>query len=157
MTFRDGDIFRWHYRPEREKQIRDPYWAKSCIGVVREGRLVDTYWHGNDSINWTPEEAARELELTYLGNFAELTKTPEHKADYYDESDCVNLNHPNSGKGNFYVRTGAKRSRTKMLKVATYKLERAKSELASAQRDIERFQGLIEGINAGADLDEVWL
>lgn len=159
---KDGDIFHWRYKPERIESMKrftcDPYWAKSCIAVVRNGCLEDTFWHGSDNARWTPDEADRDLELTYLGNFAGLTKVPEWLRDYYDDVDCVNLNHSNSPKGNFYIRNGACRSVRKMLEVANYKLEQAKSAVSSAERDVQRMENAIRELQGGTcDPEKVYL
>jgi len=118
--------------------------------------LRDTYWSmGNDEA-WSYEAAQAKLRLVYVGNFADLNKSDEGKAEYYDEADCVDLNHPNSTHGNFYLRKGAKRSRTKMLEVAVYKKERAENEMKYRAQDVARLSDVVDRINSGADLDDVW-
>jgi hypothetical protein len=163
VAMREGDIFRWRYKPERSEQIKryshDPYWAKSCIAVVHDGRLVDTFWggYGSDAASWDAWEAARDLDLTYVGNFDELTRVDEWKREYYADKDCVCLNHSNSPKGNFYIRKGAKRNAAKMRETAEYKLQRAKDAMESARRDIERFEAILDRIDGGADLEDIYL
>lgn len=158
-TIKEGDIFQWSYKDEKSGD-RGPYkryHCKSQICVAKDGRLRDTYWNmsGYDD-TWSYEEAQVSLRLVYVGNFADLDKSDERNEEFYDEADCVNLNHPNSSRGNFYLRKGAKRSRAKMLEMALHKKERAESEVRYRTQDVERLAETIDRINAGADLSEIW-
>lgn len=156
----DGDIFRWRYKDEKPSDLGPykRYHCKSQICVAKNGMLRDTYWHtGGSDEAWTYEVAQETLCLEYIGNFSDLQKTDEGKAEFYDDADCVNLNHPNSSRGNFYLRNGAARSRVKMLEVATYKKGRAESDARFASQEAARLGSAIEAIEAGADLNDIWL
>jgi len=148
---REGDIYRWRFRePDPE---RDGSWGRyhccSCIAVVKNGRLRDTFWgSGNDGRSFA-EADLPALTLEHLGNLADLEKSSEHQADYYDDADIVNLNHSNSSRDNFYLRKGAKRSLTKMLQSARYRLERAESEERMAADKAQRLREAIANIEAG--------
>lgn len=148
---REGDIYRWSYRgPDLD---RDGTWGRyhccSRIAVVKNERLRDTFWScGSDGRSFGVDDLPR-LNLTLLGNFADLEKSDEHNACYYDDTDIVDLNHSNSTRGNFYLRKGAKRSQTKMLAMARYKLERAKSDERMAADRAVRLQETIAHIEAG--------
>lgn len=160
--WKDGDIFRWSYTPARLLQMRrytsEPYWAKSRIGIVRKGFLYDTFWNAGTDCNWTPEAASEELTLTFVANMADLEKRPEADAKYYAEADIVNLNHSNSRRGNFYIRKGAKRDRTRMLETARKKLTAAESEFRSASRLIELYADREQRLlDPNTNLDEVWI
>lgn len=156
ITMRDDDIFRWRYRAPGDDRQWGRYHCCSQIAVFRAGRLQDTYWMIGNSF---PSDGRsfgadrfQELELTYVGNFADIERAKEYQADYYDDADIVNLNHCNSTAGNFYLRKGAKRSKVKMLESARRKLEKAQSNERAAQWQAEQLRTRIALIEAG-DLD----
>jgi hypothetical protein len=160
IEFKEGDIYHWRYKRDVESRILkfscDAYWCKSCIGVVKNGLLSDTYW-GYDKTTWTPEEADQDLELTYVANFDDLEKKNESAKSYYEDADCVNLNHQNSTRGNFYIRKGAKKSRNKMIAVAKEKRERELQTAKLAQRIADDLAETIRKLESGADLEGIWL
>jgi hypothetical protein len=149
-AMREGDIFRWRYNePKDEDRSWGSYHCCSGFAVVRNGRLCDTYWStGNDGRSFGAEDLPK-LDLTRLGNFAELNKSRESEADYYDDADIINLNHANSSRGNFYLRRGAQRSVAKMLQAARNKLEDAESDMRIAASRAERLREAIARIEAG--------
>lgn len=151
---KDGDIFRWSYR---EPVDYNRYHCCSRIAVATRGRLLDTFWSGSydGARSFGPDDFPR-LDLTYLGNFADLEKTPEWEADYYADADIVNLNHSNSTRDNFYIRKGAKRSAAKMLEVARRKLEESESKKRMAESAIERLHETIAKIETG-EIEGVYL
>jgi hypothetical protein len=170
LSIKDGDVFHWSYL--REVKHGDySYWCKSQIAIAKDGLLVDTYC--DSSAHWSYEDAPKKLDLTFLGNLADLVNVPEYNREYYADSDIVNLNHANSSRGNFYIRRGAQRSKEKMLETAHYKMEKAQKELAleytarfgkthkvdlrSAQQAIERFVATIKKIEEASDLAEIYL
>ncbi len=158
-AIRTGDIFRWRYKSEKLNNDHLSYWAKSCIAVaVADGFLRDTYWSSpTDGSMWTYEEAADRLNLTPIANFADLEKISEGEAEYYAEADIVNLNHGNSSRGNCYRRKGTERSRTVMLDKLDYEIKKAKSEIRSAQRDVERLTETKAALTNGGELKGVWI
>lgn len=149
-TLREGDIFRWSYRdPTTDDRRWGSYHCCSRIGIVKRGRLCDTYWSfGNDGRAFDPEDLPK-LELTFLANLADLDKAEEWKADYYDDADIVDLNHSNATRGNFYLRKGAVRSAAKMLDVARHKMEKCLREAAWQARRAEEMKVVIAKVEAG--------
>lgn len=147
---REGDIFRWAYREPGDDRQWGRYHCCSRIAIVDAyGRLRDTYWSwGRDGRIFTHKDLPA-LELTYLGNLADLEKVPEHLADYYDDADIVDLNHANSPRGNFYIRKGAARSAKKMLESARYQLEKSVSDERTAARRSEQLRETIARIESG--------
>lgn len=134
---REGDIYRWSFREPGDDAAWGRYHCRSRIGIVHNGRLNDTYWQIGDNFgngcSFDIRDGLHEIDLTFIANMSDLDKANEYEADYYDAADIVNLNHPNSTRGNFYLRKGAKRSAAKMLEVATRKLlqEQSNQRLAS--------------------------
>lgn len=149
-ALREGDIFRWSYRdPNTDNRSYGSYHCCSRIAVVKNGRLLDTYWScASDGRSFGAEDLPK-LELTRVGNFAELDHAKEYQADYYDDADIVNLNHANSTRDNFYLRKGAKKSQAKMLEVARRNLERSQSNERSAADLSNGLREAIRRIEAG--------
>lgn len=160
-AMKEGDVFRWSYREPGDDRSYGRYHCCSRIAiVVASGRLRDTYWmigksFASDSRSFGANDIDK-MNLTYLGNLADLEKAPEWKDDYYDDADIVNLNHSNSLRNNFYLRKGAKLSAAKMLAAANRKLERAQSDERSARRKVEEMLTAISRIEAG-EIDDVYL
>jgi hypothetical protein len=105
IEIKDGDIFRWRYKDETSEDM-GAYRRYHCKSqIARDGRLTDTFWGGlSTNISWKYSDALERLDLTHIANFADLDSQQEYMAAYYDDADCVNLNHSNSSKGNFYIR-----------------------------------------------------
>jgi len=160
LAIKDGDIFRWRYKDEQPEHRRawGRYHCKSQIAVARDGILRDTYWNDNSSGTiWSYDEAERLLELSFVANFADLEKRDELAAAYYDDADCVSLNHANSTRGNFYIRKGAKRSKSKMLDTLADQIAKAESEIEFARSRLDRYRETLTAITRGEDLDKVYL
>lgn len=134
----EGDIYRWSYRdPKADGRPYGSYHCCSCIAIVNNGRLKDTFWQIGKSFSDCRSfgvEDLPKLELTRIANLSDLIPAKEYDADYYDDSDIVDLNHSNHTSGNFYLRKGATRSKEKMLKVARDNLARSTSNEQSAAR-----------------------
>lgn len=150
---REGDIYHWMYcDPRTDNRQWGDYHCCSRIAIVHRGRLRDTYWQIGTSFNDGKSfgvEDLPKLELTFLANMDDLEKAPEYQFDYYDDADTFNLNHPNSTRGNFYLRKGAVRSQAKMLATASYNLERSKKAERTAVRRSEELSETISRIEAG--------
>lgn len=155
----DGDIFRWRYKDETPEQCRTwgRYHCKSQIAIARDGVLADTFWHGSPSTFWTYADALRDLDLVRLGNLTQLEKRPEYEVMYYDDADCVNLNHSNSSRDNFYVRKGAPRSRAKMRSTLNDRIADLTREQAHAEHKLDRAREQLAAIDRGDDIEKVYL
>ena len=153
-----GDIFHWSYKDQRGDHTTQ-YWCKSRIAVVRDGFLQDTYWsYGGSTTYWTLDEAERLLTLEFVANFDDLESKPEYMSEYYDDKDCVNLNHSNSSKGNFYIRKGAQRNAAKMKQIINYKIEKEMSAIRVAQWHIECLKKeLVKLDAANVPLEDVYV
>lgn len=97
------------------------------------------------------------MDLTHLGNLADLEKRPDYHANYYDAADCVNLNHANSSTGNFYVRKGAQRSRERMRVVVAERTAATEREISAAQWKLDRLREVAAEIESTKNLNEVVL
>tara|TARA_Y100000592_G_C5205535_1_gene192524 strand:- start:26 stop:445 length:420 start_codon:yes stop_codon:yes gene_type:complete len=113
----------------------------------------DTFWGGNDSDKkFSIEDAILKLDLEYLGNFEDLEKTFKEYRAYYNDSDCVDLSHPNSSQDNFYIRKGAKKSLNKMRRVLMRYLKKLDWEADYAKREADRIRSEIENLSIDAIL-----
>lgn len=148
-NLREGDIYRWRYREPGDDRQWGRYHCCSQIAIVSGSLLRDTYWSSMSDGRRFGSERLPELELTFLGNLADLEKASEHQADYYDDADIVNLNHSNSSGGNFYLRKGAVRSQKKMLEVARQKLLESQSDHRFAAQRAEQLRATIARIESG--------
>jgi hypothetical protein len=88
---------------------------------------------------------------------ADLESRQEWYADYYAEADCVNLNHSNSPRGNFYIRKGAVKCRAKMLAVALSRATQARRESEWATDRAVRMEKIVSDLEAGRALEEIYL
>lgn len=153
VALREGDIYRWSYR-RKDVDLRSygTYHCCSCIAIVRHGRLRDTYWQIGTSFNDGRSfgiEDMPQLELIRIANLDDLNKAPEYQDDYYDDADIVDLNHPNSSRGNFYLRKGAVRSVAKMLQVSRERLAEAESDLRTATDRVKEMHEIIAKLENG--------
>lgn len=155
FKFKEGDVFFWRYKDDSNMQ--SPYWCKSRIAVVKGKRLYDTYWSlSADSTQW-PFDGVGHLVLEYQGNFADLQPIDSWLVDYYERCDIVNLNHPNSSKGNCYKRKGALRNKACVLELLNRQREEAESDIRSANWKLENLKKTEASILAGDDLEKIYL
>lgn len=158
---KDGDIYRWRYKDEKPDDLGPwlRYHCKSQIAIANNGRLTDTFWFSNSeySASWKYDEVPERLVLNFLGNLGDLDHKPEYMFEYYDEADCVDLNHSNSSKGNFYILKGAKRSEAKMREIINQKIKEEMGKIRCAQSHIECLEKSLSDICAGKPLDGIYL
>lgn len=145
---KDGDIFHWSYKKPKDFM---PYHCCSQIAIVRAGILEDTYWGMcGDSRHWTPQQAEELLDLTFVANFNDIEKTLEDVWAYYDETDIVDLGHPNNDRRqHVYLRKGAKRNATVMRATLLHTIERSESKIKWAQRTITECREALAKVEAG--------
>lgn len=155
INFREGDIYTWGFKPDHPR-VREfgstgsIYWCMACIGIVKNGVLVDTYWHGSDNRAWTPEKAEQELELNFKGNLDELESYGADAYEHFDTADIVDIRHANDRDPKLvYVRKGATRSADVMRRRCEYIIERSQSDIRFAQNRIERCKEKLAEIDAG--------
>lgn len=151
-----GDIFSWRYK-DSAKRGQFAYWCKSQIAEYDGSYLYDTFW-GNDHTekSWLPNYPD-DIELTFIANREDLIPLREYDKMYYDEKDVVDLTHSNSFGNQIFLRKGAKRSRSAMLQHLTDKMDKAHHEIKMAEQTLREASGKISCIEAGANLEEIWL
>lgn len=165
LVIREGDVFRFSYSEAERKRRFEPYhcFDGQLVAFQRTSGmfLVDTFWlHGlqdrHDSKCFTPTDAVKLGEITYVCNLNEVYNASENETNYFDDADVFNLSYQHGCYKNFVIRTGAVRSPEKMLRVIQERIESAQSDKSYAERSIERLSGFVEKINAG-DISEIYL
>ena len=102
---RDGDYYRWSYK---DPSGYEPYWCASRIALVRDGRLVDTYWRSGDTSHaWSLSDAERLLDLKLVANLDDLEPCSKGVHEDHRPADIVDLTHQNGGQ--CYLRRGSER------------------------------------------------
>jgi hypothetical protein len=149
--WKQGDVFIWSWNDKMLKKLKDgnnggtTYWCKSCFGIVQEdGKLHDTYWSGTSDTRWDAERAAEELELVYLGNLNDYRKAEPYERACYKDADCLDLNHANSSRGNFYIRKDAVQCNDKKRKIIERSRKKLESEIRYQLKQIERYKHLLD-------------
>lgn len=157
-TFKDGDVFSWSYNDETLKAKNDgnnggtTYWCCSMIAIFydryyldeRKGYLEDTYWStSSNNRRFFMDDINDKLKLRYMGNLNDYERADEYDQMYYADKDCLNLNHPNSTRGNFYIRKGAVKDVDKMKRILKRNAYTLARKIENDLRDIERYQRML--------------
>lgn len=172
ISWKNGDIYRWAWNDseygKRQHEISSGtmYWCCSRIGIVDGDYIVDTYWgySGSNKI-FSKEKALEMLELTYVGNMNDLIEADPKQRAYYLDEDCVDLSHPNSSRGNFYIRKGAKKNLDKMKRVLQREIRDKESSIEYVLSQIKNSKALLEELTEDSNMyidrdtslyDKVW-
>lgn len=136
---RDGDIYRWRYKPEIEKANGGrgewgAYHCKSQMAVVHGGLLIDTFWGDMSSDSAVDPD---RVEITLLGNKNDMRELNDQE-DFYDPDDLIIMRHSNNSRAKTLVKPDATRSPDMIRKVLNQKRGDAERELMSAARELER-------------------
>ena len=160
--FTQGDVYKWRFNEKKlntehmklQMQAGTLYWCCSRIGIVNnEGLLEDTYWGASGENKRFNIDYCREwLDLDFLGNINEFELRPERERGYYNDSDCMNLNHANSSNGNFYVRKSAYKSLLKMKRILNREINSILCKIDSLNRDLLTVERDLEEINIDSQL-----
>ena len=135
-NFKEGGYFKWNFKEEFTKgDLSLIYWCRSRIARYSQGTLKDTYWSDYSSNNY--ELDMDKVEIQFLGNINDYFRISESDAKYYDKENLLNLSHANNRLGdNLYVRVDAARSKTKMVEEIESRIQSAKHDLQSAERQL---------------------
>ena len=153
-TLIDGQIYQWRWADEalHHDGLRSwgSYHCKSQIAIVRNGRLIDTYW--SDMSMDHVLDPARVL-LTLYADEA-WPQISEYQLPYYAPEDVASMRHPNNSRAPIYLRPGAQRNAERILQEIAYREEKARAEIRSAEHHLTRLAEALALLNAGK-LDEV--
>lgn len=158
-SWKNGDIYRWSWNDneydKRQDQISSGtlYWCCSRIGIVDEDYLVDTYWgYSSNNKFFTKEQCEDKLDLVYVGNMADLVESDPRQRAYYLDGDCVDLNHPNSTRGNFYIRKGAKKNLDKMKRVLQREIRDKEESIEYVLSQIKNSKALLQELTEDSNM-----
>lgn len=158
-SWKNGDIYRWSWNDseydKKELQVQSGtlYWCCSRIGIVDEDYLIDTYWgYGSDNKFFTKEQCEDKLDLVYVGNMGELENADPSQRAYYLDEDCVDLNHPNSTRGNFYIRKGAKKNLDKMKRVLQREIRDKEESIEYVLSQIKNSKDLLQELTEDSNM-----
>ncbi len=144
MEYNNNDVFSWKYT--NKDGIKDyAYWCKSQICIYKDGVFTDTYWgNSNDNKIFTEKDIDTKITLTLLGNFNDYRKAQLFERAWYLDKDCMNLNHANSSRDNFYIRKDAVKNLDKMKRVLKRKLRNLENDIEYAQSELRRAKKELE-------------
>lgn len=152
---REGDIYRWRWADEARDRDCGPYGSYHCCSqwaVVRDGRLIDTFWHGNDNKVLDPAS----VNLTFVAHSDDLVEIRSYDIPYYRREDIVDMRHSNNSSGPIYLRKGTKRDANTMMEHVEQKTKDAQYALRSAAETINRMNEIAEKIRRD-ELNDVYL
>lgn len=152
---KEGDIYKWSYNDKKLEQLEYKseagtlYWCMSRIAIYNESRkrLCDTYWHsGGSNVSFDKNAINDDIVCVFIANRSDLVSCNENEFNYYDKVDCVNLNHPNSTRGNCYIRRGASKSLKKMEAVIMAHIEHYRRLENSSRGSADRLYKDLESL-----------
>lgn len=152
---REGQIFRWRWADEEKhhegQRVGGSYHCKSQIAIVKNGRLLDTYWSDGG-------EEALDPSKVILTPWCDISwpTISRHDVPLYDAADIADTRHPNSSNAPIYLRPGAQRSPAAILAELDHRKELAESDMRVAQSRLERYEEMRALVAAGK-LDQVWI
>ncbi len=133
----DGQIYRWRWTDEARHidglRSWGTYHCKSQIAIVKNGRLIDTYWSDMTSDRAINPDA---VELTLIGD-EKWPQVTEGEAMRYDRKDLCDMRHANSSRAPIYVRPGAQLNKAAMLAVLDDREQEARSSIRTAEWRLE--------------------
>ena len=155
-NFKEGDYFKWWFKDEYSKGDQTLlYWCKSRIARYSGGKLKDTYWGDCSSNNYELDTGM--VEIQFLGNINDYIRISESDAKYYGKENLLDLSHANNRiQDNLYVRTDAARSKIKMMGELESRIQGAKYDLHSAERQLnwlENQKDALENATSQKELD----
>lgn len=145
-----GDVFRWHYTDDELKRKNHgdnggtTYWAASCVAIANErGELVDTWSGYGQNMTFNQEDIGKTIEVTYLGNINDYRKADKSEQAMYLDSDCMDINHANSSKGNFYIKKDAVINEGKKRKIIQRNIRKLEAEIKYQLTMIKRYKEML--------------
>ena len=154
--FKDGAIFKWRYKDDKQHMDSYAYWAKSQIAIFKDGWLEDT-WSSSQGSKWVEVDAKRLLKLRFVANLNDLDNISKSDARYFNEKDITNLTHSNSYGSQIYVKKGAVRCLKTTCKLAEkYLADMAHEEEWAKRRHIDA-RDILSKIEGGQPIEEVYI
>jgi len=141
----DGQIYRWQWKDTSGWGQSDSYWCRSRIAIVKNGRLIDTYWSDGSLDHAVKFE---DVDLTFMGD-EKWPKVSEGEAMRYDSADICDTRHANHSRAPIYVRPGAQLNKAAMLAVLNDREQEARSDIRIATWRLEEIAKQRADLEAG--------
>jgi hypothetical protein len=164
-----GDVFHVRYTDAyREGQRgRDLHHCFEGLAIAKKSEsgvvLVDTFWglNGNDhsKVFYQPD-IGEKISIERYCNLDEITKISRHEVVYYADEDIIFLHDQHACVDSckyYYIKTGAVRSRAKMVQVVQEQISEAENAIASLKRSIEVKMETLGEIESGKPLEEIYI
>jgi hypothetical protein len=158
-TIQENDVFyaRWKDNDKSNHCFEGLVVARletSDVGEEPRIILVDTYWDGGGNKWFTLAEAEKQLDLEYYCNLNDfdLSVNVKNAPLVYEKSDYVYLHSQHQCSDNckrFYIKHGAVKSSTMILKTLTNKIENHRRDIRYAESSIEWLEKDIEKLKKG--------
>jgi hypothetical protein len=158
----EKDIFTWSWQESyKASKQHEPYWCKARIGIVNNDKLWDIYWiydihaeriHSDHGARFTVKDAQYQINLKKIGNLDDLEKAYEYQRAYYNDSDFIDLRHPNNTRDGFYIKKSAERNLEKMRRIQERYIIHLKKELENKEAELVRAEQSLEDITLDSHL-----
>lgn len=153
----EGDVYQWRYTDaviaKRQDSVRvgTLYWCEDRQAVVRDGKLVDTYWAGYRLGRGSEEHVKNpaDVELTFICNLADVRRIAPHEVKNYDAADVFDLSYQYGCYKHFVVKADATPSREAKLAWIRAKRTEVKREIDSHIRHLESLSRQEAALEAG--------
>jgi len=152
MNIKENDFF--HFRTTKV----DSHCFEGLLMAVKNENgelfLADTFWGIGDTSGrtFTIAQAEEKGELKLYCNLDNIEKISRNESDYYDDKDIVMLSRQHACSENcrhYYKRKGSQRSKDKMLRTITEKIDTAVKEAKWLLNDVARLTEIKAKIEAG--------
>lgn len=163
---KEGDVYHWSYKDNLEYHKKHAgsgtaYWCLDQKAFVKEENgeiyLIDTYWQSYDQKYIGSSSHCLDINnvtLEFICNLNDIRFIRDYEKEDYDV--VYNISRQKGCYPVYAVDRNAQVSNKALIKKYQYALENAKSDLKSAQRDIEHYTKLIselENINDQTTVD----
>ena len=153
-----NDVYKFRYNEDYTKQNFEPYHCFDGILVVRKGKndlyFEDTFW-SSDTSKFPITYFENKGDLTFLCNLDNVEEISEYYVKYYD--DVIILGMHKGYHTKYYIQKGQQRSKSKIIKEIEKKIFDDEETVKYALDRIERSKKLLEEINNGKNINEVYI
>ena len=151
MKLREGDIYKWYFKNDAEYRRNNPstaYWCMDNLCVVKDGKLVDTYWDGVHLNKFSSGSAIldpEKVDLEFVCNLNDVEFIKEYQIENYDK--VYDLSYQKGYYKLFAIDKGAQVSKKALRAKYLRELEEAEYRKLRAEWDIERYRKAIEELD----------
>lgn len=162
--FKVGDFYHCQYVKRTDM---DQHAFEGLVGTYsKDGQILfyDTFWGIHAPSQYSKifklEDIGTTIELSFIANINDLQRITYDARLYYDDKDIIELHEQHACSKTcreYYLRNGAERSAIKIRDELEKKIYEISSKTASLLREQERLEGLLAGLDEGADIHNIWI